>query len=1202
MIRIFELRCSQLLPESTILILRAVNSGLGGERTNIRTTAILAIALMTVLTAVTLSVPAEADTGYDYTEDPEHPVNKKVAEVNGIKYTVSEAIEVASNTEYDIKLTTNYDWQIEIPDGYVISFDLNGHNVYPTEGGNPFFNFGTLTIINSSPNTSTIGGTNTTCAISNAGILSISPGDSTGDIIVNGTISNDNYEKYSGIEQSISIYNGVKLYGQNDEPALRSINESSSFHIYGGEYYQNGDAPLIDFIDGFLYIEGGTLKAADSQPILISSSFNNSISIGKEGTDGPIIIGNTIGPNAMFVDELFYERDNSNPISMKSGTITQNGDGTVFICNVDFDGGEIKRDGNSDQPLIHARSSLSVGISIEGSSSSPLVICDGEMGFSIDGSIIQKGTGYAIECGSFYTSNGKVQAVGDAILSHGHIEINGDSTAPVITSAEGYCFVANYGSFEGGVYNHGDEANVIRLDTENLLDNGMSFDSKIVVNNISANYIEGSLVYAGGVNPTYYEYGSEDNETIIASNYLFVSESWTFTETREVPYGDFDPCFKATSGEQNILFETLDAAAALFPEKEELLNLALMNDVENVGLTIASATLDLGGHSIGTLSVSYGANLTVEGNGTISSTVNQGYLRINGGTFMGTISNERSTLEINGGFFENIPVEAQTPDGYSFVQGTDGLWTLDKVPVISVNGVEYYSFEEAMKHIVNNSSIVLLLDSSSPLTISNARNVTIDMNGHYIDPVYLEGITIDMGVSATIFDDHPSDYPTVITNAGDLTIESGRFGTVINFGTGEKNMLTIKGGYFVGVQSAEMPSVVIGDPNGASTVRITGGSFYQDVRSSDIYPNDNRTPKVYIGGGTFYGDLVGLSGEDFDGPYISPVAAGFMVSGGSFVEIDDDDLQPGYIIRIEDGMSIVELDDTAQKSTVTLDNSFTGKDVIIELPNQTIVSNGDRIVIPTLEDGYQNMTVEVDGKKFTTVVEVSNGVIVNNVDMTIPKGNSTVDKQKLETDPNLSKMVVGNINSVFDDLKGDEPEVEVVLSIAEESDTERILSQSGGQASISIEININTVENQQTFSKSELTNLLEFIIPVPEDDMGKAITVFRNHQGVISELPELTSKNNVTAEGFLVEDGYIHIFAQKFSTYTAVTTGEASDNSGDDEVWYPPVWNDDDYVPPIPQIVQESTPDDNSTEVVACAAAAVVAAILAAFLIIDRKR
>lgn len=692
---------------------------------------------MAVLGVITLSAPADADTGYDYTKDPNHPVNQKVAEVNEVEYTISDAINIANNTEYDVKLTTNYDWHIEIPDGYTISFDLNGHDVYPIDGGNPFFNYGTLTIINSSSVVSTIGGTDTTNAISNEGKLEINPGTQNGKILVYGTISNDDYLEHHSSEQSITIHDGVEIIGQGTYPALSSFNSNASLSVEGGVISHSGNAPLIEFTDGFLYIKSGTLTAAESQPVLTSSSYNNSIIIG-EVNNGPTISGNTTGSNAMFVDNILHDRDNDGSIKLIRGSITQNGDGVVFHCNLDLDGGNVVRNEESDQPLIHAHSSLSVGISIEGSSSSPLVICDGEMGFSTGGSIVQNGTGYAIECGSFNTSEGTVKAVGDAIRSHDLIEINGDSSKPIITSENGYCFVANNGSFEGGVYNHGNGANVIYLDAEDLQNNGMSFDSKIVVKNISANDIEGSLVYAGGVNPTYYEYGSEDNKTIIASNYLFVSESWTFTETREVPYEDFNPCFKATSGEQNILFETLDAAAALFPEKEELLNLTLMNDMENVGLTIASATVDLGGHSIGTLSVSYGANLAVEGSGTVSSTVNQGYLRINGGTFMGTISNERSTLEINGGFFENIPVEAQTPDGYSFVQGTDGLWTLDKVPVISVNDVEYYSFEEAMKHIVNNSSIVLLLDSSSPLTISNARNVTIDMNGHYIDPVYLE--------------------------------------------------------------------------------------------------------------------------------------------------------------------------------------------------------------------------------------------------------------------------------------------------------------------------------------------------------------------------------------------------------------------------------------------------------------------------------
>ena len=37
----------------------------------------------------------------------------KVGQVNEVEYTISDAINIANNTEYDVKLTTNYDWHID---------------------------------------------------------------------------------------------------------------------------------------------------------------------------------------------------------------------------------------------------------------------------------------------------------------------------------------------------------------------------------------------------------------------------------------------------------------------------------------------------------------------------------------------------------------------------------------------------------------------------------------------------------------------------------------------------------------------------------------------------------------------------------------------------------------------------------------------------------------------------------------------------------------------------------------------------------------------------------------------------------------------------------------------------------------------------------------------------------------------------------
>ena len=1145
-----------------------------------------------------------------------------MAEVDGVPYTISEALDTANRTNNTIKMIANFGWNIEIPENYTITIDLNGFDVYPEDGGNPFFNYGTLYLNNTSSETSMVGDANTETAIYNTGSLTIAPDTTSGGIEVYGSVINGNDDEHISPEQSITINDGTSVIGKGNIPTLRSLGDSSALIINGGTFSHEGQEALIDFVsDGYLTICGGTFTAADSYPILSSFSRNNQIDIGVTGSEGPTFVGNTDGYDALFIDRMFDSRDNTNSLSFYSGTVTQNGDGVIFEFGIQFNGGEMIRSSapDSEYPLIHSTAGLRIGTTIEGSSAGPLILCDGEMGFSENGSVKQTGTGYAIECGSFYTSDGTVEAVGDAILSHGHIEINGDSTKPTITSQTGYCFVARYGSFEGGVYNFGSDANVINLDIDPGSYNGISFDGNAVINGTLIGSVSGPLTDAYGMEPLKMIYGFEGTEsTGVATIYTYSTDQWTYTETREVlnvtVSSVFTPMYSVTIENGRFLFENLDTAAIVFQDDEEVRTLTLLADVDTASLSIPThMVLDLNNHSIGSLSTPYGTTFTVNGTGNVSSVTYMGYLRINGGTFQNISGSDTATLEVNGGTFANVPTSAIVPEDMSFVQD-NGMWTLQKVLSIEVDGTQYYSYKEAEKNIKNGSTVTLLIDGFKPLTIGNGedgiRNVTIDLNGHYIDCQNTEGITINKGVVATMRDDNPSRTGTMIMNAGNLTITSGTYSLVINYGLGESNVLTIKGGDFIGteIDGSTSTSLIIGDPMGASTVRITGGTFHGPVMSWDIYPDDGRAPKVYIGGGTFNNVLIGLSGESFDGPTISLEDAGFMISGGKFIEISEDAIQTGYTLRQSEGMYEVVLSESATTSTVTLDSGYAdAEEVIIELQNQTIVSDGSNLVIPTLEDGFQNMTVEVDGKKFTTVVEVSNGVIVNDVDMTIPDGTTTIDNQKLESDPTLSKTVVSNVNSILDELDGDGKEVEIVLKPSETENTNQIIAQSGGTPSISIDININTVVNNETAEKRNIESLLEFIIPIPEEDLGKSFLVYRMHEtdeGVteISALPQLSSRNNVTTEGFLVENGYIHIFAQKFSTYTAVTGAETVED--DDDIIFPPWgWDDnDDYVPPIVPSQTEDSGDDNTTSIVACAAAAVVAALMAAYLIIDRRR
>ena len=1175
-------------------------------QTTPRKTIIIAVLALAILSIASFGASVDAQDGQDDTYDSSEPKTaESEATVNGVGYTFDAAMNVANGTNSIIYM--NWDRaSIVVPEGYDVVIDLNGHDVIPSGSGIPISNSGTLTLLNIGAEQSAIGSENTETAILNAGSLIIDPTAEAGGIQINGSVCNDDNDGV-GQQRSIQIVGDVSVTGHGNSPALGSSSPNSVLMVRGGTFTHSGGHPLIEVTGGSIHLNGGTFTAAESQPVLSyrNDHTDNSLSISIGTVDGgPTISGATSEGTALFEDTNFGNNGVVGylQIIMDNGTITQNGDGGVFRCGVDLNGGTITRSAEGSDPIVDSDYYLDLGIQITGSSSGPLVRCVSEFQFSENGSIVQTGSGYALECGSFYTGCGEVTAVNDAVLTHGHIEINGDGTKPVITSENGYCFVANYGSFEGGRYSFGSDANLIRLGTTPGEGTSVGFDENVSVNGKPISEMTGPLTDADGIEPTEHRYMvSNGTDEVLMSVYIFDLGGWVYDESRQTQATDFDSVFGVSlDTEGMIFFESLDDAVTLFPDSEGMRSFTLMKDVTLTEVTVSdSLTLNLNGYNVSSLVVAEGSSLTVEGDGTVVSVNNRGHLTINGGTYSGTIQSA-GTLAVNGGTFATVPSGATLAEGHMFVQ-QGSMWVVVPEPVIKVDGTEYPFYKDAMENMRNGSEVTLLKDGTGSLVIPDGlSNVVIDMNGFAITSDTSEALTIGRGTSVTIVDDDPSSTGTTLINGGDLTITGGTFGTVINFGTGAKNMLTIKGGTFLGDVTGGIPaSLIIGDPDGASTVRITGGTFEGSVISWDVYPGDNRTPKVYIAGGTFHGAMIGLMGDP-DTVQIGPADAGFMISGGRFSEITEEALQAGYIVELSDGMQAVVMDRTGQTSIVTFEGDLADKEVIIELPNQTIVSNGGDVAIPVLEDGYQNMTVEVDGKKFTTVVEVSNGVIVNEVDLTVPKGSSTVDSQGVETDESLSKAVVGNINSIFDDIDEDEDvSVEVVLSLGKADTTSEIERESGGKASITVDITINTTVGNTTTNKSELSNVLEFIIPVPEEDLGKAIQVYRGHDGVVSALPELDSRVGVTTEGYLVENGYIHIFAQRFSTYTAVTTeGAVAD---DDDVWFPPSWDDDDYVPVQPQPVPEESGDNDTVTIVACAAAAVVAALMAAFLIIDRR-
>lgn len=87
-----------------------------------------------------------------------------------------------------------------------------------------------------------------------------------------------------------------------------------------------------------------------------------------------------------------------------------------------------------------------------------------------------------------------------------------------------------------------------------------------------------------------------------------------------------------------------------------------------------------------------------------------------------------------------------------------------------------------------------------------------------------------------------------------------------------------------------------------------------------------------------------------------------------------------------------------------------------------------------------------------------------------------------------------------------------------------------------------------------------------------------------------------------VYDSVDECFVFETNHFSLYVISEIPETIDPDNPPFNPGWNDDDYVPIPPVIIQDSG-DDDSTKVVACAAAAVVAALMACFLVVEyRKR
>ena len=330
----------------------------------------------------------------------------------------------------------------------------------------------------------------------------------------------------------------------------------------------------------------------------------------------------------------------------------------------------------------------------------------------------------------------------------------------------------------------------------------------------------------------------------------------------------------------------------------------------------------------GTVAGDNQAVLVSQNNRNESGWVCKSILNVTGGTFKGGyncygmgpgVEADDAQINISGGIFNAKPAESYLEDGYSAVENEEnGTWVISKMPAVTINGVQYYSFEEALENAPSGATLALYRDIkvTEPIVVESGKTITLDLNGKTINAPEssalqantgskllvkngnvnaLEAVVRAVGGEVVIESGtyvqtgfYPATYRYAIdcrtddnANVGKVTVNGGEFASnngLINAG-GE---ITINGGKFTNkIEVAATRHMMY--VNGSAVVNINGGEFHGVANSSAggehicVY---TKNAQVNIAGGSFTSVWSSGSANSIISEYSSGSA--ICVTGGDF--------------------------------------------------------------------------------------------------------------------------------------------------------------------------------------------------------------------------------------------------------------------------------------------------------------------------------
>ncbi|MGE4214171.1 MAG: InlB B-repeat-containing protein [Anaerotignaceae bacterium] len=229
-----------------------------------------------------------------------------------------------------------------------------------------------------------------------------------------------------------------------------------------------------------------------------------------------------------------------------------------------------------------------------------------------------------------------------------------------------------------------------------------------------------------------------------------------------------------------------------------------------------------------------------------------------------------------------------------------------------------------------------------------------------------------------------------------------------------------------------------------------------------------------------------------------------------------------------------------------------GATVIIKMGNIQIGATGTTdmdgsFIITDVPNGIYNLVVEYSGKTVTKIIKVENSSFVLASTIVIPtQSKSSV---VVISGTNTPPVVVGGLDNEVNNTNTTTTSstfiitltVEENTSSANANDVSQEATTSGKLIGLIFDIDLNKMEDGvEDTSYNETSNLLEIMIPLPEQLQGKeSYAIYRYHEGAVDKI---TEDINAYGEYIEVDSGKttLTLHAKKFSTYaiayTAATT------------------------------------------------------------------